>query len=275
MMRSLARSLGVLAVVAAAYFAFRATGDATRWLPALGFDPDVGEALLKVGFWVLPSALAIRVLQRVSYGGVVDELGLRRRFFSGYGLGLAATLPMAVLIAAIGPAYFRVVSFLGLVLIGPFAEEVLFRGFLLRQLYRRCAWPPVAAIALSAVVFGLAHLSNIDLISPGARSDAANELLATVGGGLLFAWIAYRWNSLWPAIGLHSGLNLAWALTGASYGTLTAYRLKIEPADGTLVVNAMRLAAIVIAVVVTALATRSRTVARETARPLAAEPVGR
>jgi membrane protease YdiL (CAAX protease family) len=26
-------------------------------------------------------------------------------------------------------------------------------------------------------------------------------------GGLLFAWIADRWQSLWPAIGLHAAIN--------------------------------------------------------------------
>jgi membrane protease YdiL (CAAX protease family) len=32
-------------------------------------------------------------------------------------------------------------------------------------------------------------------------------------GGALFAWIAYRLGSLWPAIGLHACLNLWWVAT--------------------------------------------------------------
>jgi membrane protease YdiL (CAAX protease family) len=269
-MRSLVRTVVVLLVTAAAYFAFRMMGDSSRVLPGAGIDPDLVEALLKVGFWVVPSALAVRVLQRVGYGRVVAELGLRRRVVAGYGLGLAAMLPMAVLVAAVGPSYFRVVSFAGIALVGPFAEEVLFRGFLLRQLYRRCGWPPVWAIVASALAFGLAHLSNVDWFGPGLISAVASEMLTTIGGGLLFGWIAWRWDSIWPAIGLHSCLNLAWALTGASYGTLVAYRLHVPPPDGVLLVNTMRFAAVVIALGVTFLATRTARRARPSAADVTA-----
>ena len=269
-MRSLVRTSVVLLITTGAYLAFRTMGDSSRLLPGSGIDPDLVEALLKVGFWVVPSVLAVRVLHRVGYGGVVGELGLRRRVIAGYGLGLAAMLPMAVLVAAVGPTYSRVVSFVGIALVGPFAEEVLFRGFLLRQLYRRCGWPPLWAIVASALAFGLAHLSNVDWIGPGLTSAIASEMLTTIGGGLLFGWLAWRWDSIWPAIGLHSCLNLGWALTGASYGALVAYRLRVPAADGALLVNTMRFAAVVIALSVTLLATRTARRARLSADVTAA-----
>jgi membrane protease YdiL (CAAX protease family) len=81
------------------------------------------------------------------------------------------------------------------VLIGPFAEEVLFRGVLFLGL-RRAGWSFVGAAVASALCFGVAHV-----IMPIG-------ILATAAGGLLFAWVVDRWGSLWPAIGLHAGLNL-------------------------------------------------------------------
>ena len=40
-----------------------------------------------------------------------------------------------------------------------------------------------------------------------------DEFAVTMLGGLLLAWIVYRCDSLWPAVGVHSALNLSWQLT--------------------------------------------------------------
>jgi membrane protease YdiL (CAAX protease family) len=105
-------------------------------------------------------------------------------------------------------------QFLAEVLIGPFAEEVLFRGLLFRQLYRRARRSPLRAMVVSALVFGFAHLASLDLGMSSLRLEGVWVLVgeATIGG-LLFAWLTYRWNSLWPAIGVHACLNLSWDLT--------------------------------------------------------------
>ena len=114
----------------------------------------------------------------------------------------------------------------GEVLFGPIAEEVLFRGLLFRQLVRRAGRSPVRAMVVSAVAFGAAHLSSSTLGQCSPTGSTASlypghweSLSALVGeatlGGLLFAWLTYRWGSIWPAIGLHSSLNLSWDLTTA------------------------------------------------------------
>ena len=65
-------------------------------------------------------------------------------------------------------------------------------------------------------------------------------------GGLLLAWIVYRWDSLWPAVGVHSALNLSWQLTqNSSDVTLFAATM-------------MRLASITIAIYVTWRVTRGK-----------------
>jgi membrane protease YdiL (CAAX protease family) len=129
----------------------------------------------------------------------------------------------------------------GTVMLGPLAEEVLFRGFLFNQLLTRARWPLAWAIGVSAMVFALAHVRNLDheLIgqlallqvsdvqrefvrqSIGLESRSAIDLLIRVGtailvvapAGALFAWVVHRFGSLWPAIGLHACLNLWWMVS--------------------------------------------------------------
>lgn len=78
----------------------------------------------------------------------------------------------------------------------PFCEEVFFRGLLFGALRRRMS--PEAAIALSSLVFGLAHGETV--------------LLPTAALGALFCWLYQRTGSLVVptlAHGLHNGLTMA------------------------------------------------------------------
>jgi membrane protease YdiL (CAAX protease family) len=90
------------------------------------------------------------------------------------------------------------------VLVGPFVEEVLFRGALLALLRTRFGdgW----AIAASAVVFGIVHLPDLG----GLWYAVPN--LALVGA--LCAWLRVRSGSIWPAFVCHAANNalatMAW-----------------------------------------------------------------
>ena len=80
-------------------------------------------------------------------------------------------------------------------LIAVAAEELLFRGLLQQHLLR-----PLGAFHawwITAVLFGLAHLPF----------SAEFALIATIAG-LGYGYVAWQTGSLWPAIGLHWGLNL-------------------------------------------------------------------
>ena len=77
------------------------------------------------------------------------------------------------------------------VLLGPFAEELFFRGLGVRVL---AVWGAAAAIVVSAVVFGLVHGV------PGA-------LPPLVFFGLGLAWIRVRSASVWPGFIAHAGYN--------------------------------------------------------------------
>jgi membrane protease YdiL (CAAX protease family) len=76
-------------------------------------------------------------------------------------------------------------------LLGPFAEELFFRGLGVRVLAAFGTW---AAIALSALIFGLVHGLLVAL-----------PVLAVFGLGL--AWLRLRSRSLWPCIAAHVGYN--------------------------------------------------------------------
>ncbi|MEU5251956.1 CPBP family intramembrane glutamic endopeptidase [Streptomyces longwoodensis] len=79
-------------------------------------------------------------------------------------------------------------------------EELMFRGLLLRLVERRLG--TYAALVLSSVLFGAAHLLNEDATLLGAVAIAVEA-----GGMLGAAYAATR--SLWLPIGLHFGWNFA------------------------------------------------------------------
>jgi membrane protease YdiL (CAAX protease family) len=190
--------------------------------------PEWIDGFIKMGVWVLPAIVVAALLRRGSWRMALEDLGLTRPAWRGVALALAATLPMAALFA-VAPLVIAPASLLGAVLLGPFAEEVLYRGFLFRQLHQRGRWPmPVAALA-SGVVFALAHhddLYNYVMMSfVFGRLDTAlgwigPPMLAAVAGGCIFAWITWRWQSLWPAIVLHAAVNFWWDIAPAAVGSV-------------------------------------------------------
>lgn len=93
-------------------------------------------------------------------------------------------------------------------LLGPFAEEMYFRGLLLSWL---CRWfSPASATIVSAAVFSLAHLRFF--MSPMPAGLAITAMLTA--SGLVNGTLAMRSRSLWPAIASHAAFNAsiyAWA----------------------------------------------------------------
>jgi uncharacterized protein len=90
------------------------------------------------------------------------------------------------------------------VLVAPLAEELLFRGALLRCLLRRTT--PAWSIFLSALIFALVH----PLASPTIGSVMAVPALLVLG--LVSATAAVRTGNLSASILLHAGFNLLTAI---------------------------------------------------------------
>jgi membrane protease YdiL (CAAX protease family) len=190
--------------------------------------PDWIDGVVKLGIWVAPAILLTTLIRRGSLRDALDDLGLRRPAWRGIVLAAAATLPMAALLS-VSPLV--MVPLVGSVVLGPFAEEVLFRGFLFQQLLTRARWSMGWAALVSAVAFAVAHYKDLvdDLMMSFAFGRLTSEFgwivpptLAAIAGGCLFAWMTWRWQSLWPAVMLHAAVNFWWDIAPGAVGSPVA-----------------------------------------------------
>lgn len=144
-------------------------------------------------------AISYGVVAVVSVGGLVLAVALGVETVGNTvidGPRILSTVLMVVLVAGVATG---------------FAEELIYRGALLQLLRSRVS--TVAAIAVSALLFSVAHAPNL----LHRQADAADiplrlALLALVGAALAYSVVVSR--SLWIAIGWHAGSN--GVLVGAS-----------------------------------------------------------
>ena len=233
--------------IAVVYLAVRAFWMLSEQSWAARQSPIV-ETLSKIALWVIPCLIIAALAARQTPRAAWRHLGLGGAPWRALGFALAATSPMAVALAftPIRTADFDLL--LDSAVVGPFAEEVLFRGFLFLQLVRVAGWRIWPAIAVSSAMFALAHLPHVDLwiyrvlqvpSSSGLQTirNGAGMSVVVVSpleiwswvvwtrlddvirygapyalGGALFAWVAWRWSSIWPAVTLHAAMNLWWVL---------------------------------------------------------------
>jgi len=134
-------------------------------------------------------------------------------FFVGVGLQLVSFIPTALLVAAHGhTAKQDVVNtaknahgieipliLLGVAVLAPVTEELLFRGLLLRGLLRRME--PGMAVFLSALIFGLVHVFG----DPSVGTLIALPVIILLG--VVSGVQAVRTGELSRSILLHMGFN--------------------------------------------------------------------
>ena len=143
-----------------------------RWKTALDFLKDVGVALL---FWCAVLGLLLFASYELHFSGAAAAKGV-----------LPRTVP-------------ELTTFLVLAVFAGFCEEVVFRGYLLRQF---TAWTGSAwtSVVLQGVTFGLAH---------GYQGWKGMLVISVYGA--LFGTLAVLWKSLRPGIMQHCGQD---AFTG-------------------------------------------------------------
>jgi membrane protease YdiL (CAAX protease family)/uncharacterized RDD family membrane protein YckC len=90
-----------------------------------------------------------------------------------------------------------VLGLIGVAVVAPVVEEILFRGVVFGWLRGRM--PAVAAGVISAALFSLAHLGWMDWAL----------LLPVFGIGLVLAGLYHHSRSLWPGILVHASINTA------------------------------------------------------------------
>ena len=215
------------------------------------------ESLLKLALWAVPSILIVGFMWRMPPVEALRELGLATNPLPGLALGLLTLIPLVVPWTEARLSSVSVGAIVGTSLVGPFAEEVLFRGLALppapaarrpqRDLVDGRERARLRIRALDALRRLLARALQLRALARPVHPDRArNEFAVTMLGGLLLAWIVYRCDSLWPSVGVHSALNLSWQLTHNSND--------VTPAAATM----MRLASITIAIYVTWRVTRRK-----------------
>jgi len=205
-----ANLLYLLIFTVSVLIAVRPAGSPKGGLPGW-LDPAVMMIVAQVGGILIPALLFLWLTRQP----VLTTLKLRRLSFgSGVKCFLIGLLCWPILIALsnlsqillmlIGPSQVGAASdvvnnggspwiaFLGIVLVAPLFEEILFRGVLMSAYERRVGFH---AIWLVAILFAFYHFS-IDMI------------LYVLFIGFLLGWLVYRTRSIWAGVLVHMGVNL-------------------------------------------------------------------
>jgi membrane protease YdiL (CAAX protease family) len=202
------------------------------------------NAAIKVVLWIPLCLFALWLAHRTRPRAAYTELGLAASARRGIAFGFVSSLPMVALFA-VGRPTFDGAIIVKSVLVSAFTEELLFRGYLFRQLHRRAGWRFGTAVLATALVFGLGHAANVRVPDVGL---IAAEVAITALGGAFFAWVFVRCgDNLWAPISLHAFMNLWWEVSGIE--SMTDAAQAGATAVGTWLPNAARVATIVLAVV--------------------------
>ena len=174
--------------------------------PLLGLYPTYK---LYIGLEFLLALIAVMAMWRAGIPKALDELGIASLSPLGCAVCLAAIAAAFVVLLFAGAAWTPqpIVSLLLFGVFGPFVEEMICRGFLFRQMRRWAGVPFWLAALISSLIFGAAHFDQ-----GSSLSDSVMNSAITFGGGFLFCWLVERWNSIWPGLVIHAGLNLLWSV---------------------------------------------------------------
>jgi membrane protease YdiL (CAAX protease family) len=168
----------------------------------------VPEGIDKIGGIVL-CALAVWVLRRVAWKDVVHELGLADSPLPALFFALVASSPMLigfVLTRSLTP-HMELLTIFFLTVLSPVAEEIEFRGLGVRVFQRGTGLPFWLLVWPQTLLTGLGHIEQGQ-----SFLEMAGLMLLTGLGAVVFAWLVYRWQSLWFPITLHFCMNLWWEL---------------------------------------------------------------
>lgn len=199
--------------------------------------------------WLMLCTFGLFVTHRTRPWRAFSELGMTKPIHIGVGFGFVATLPMlaVALIFCKIRSDLNAVDLIGGAVTYVFAEELLFRGYLFRQLYRGAGWNIWVAAISVGVLFGALHLANRVVQDMPIAGQFGTVAIISVGG-VLFAWVYAMWDdNLWIPFSLHGLMNLWFAL----------FAIGDNPLGGWLL-NSSRVLTGVLAVFITLYVTRDR-----------------
>ena len=187
---------------------------------------------------IILSVFGLSVAHRIGFTRTFRELGLRVPIGRALAFALISSLPMLLAFALtsnINPRMSVLSVGVGCV-IAPFAEEVLFRGYMFRQLYRHARWGFWLAALVPSVLFALVHMYQAEGVG-----ELVGILAVTGLGSLLGCWVFMRWqDNLWAVFALHSLMNLWWEVFAVD-----------DTALGGWLANLARLVTVLMAIVLT------------------------
>jgi membrane protease YdiL (CAAX protease family) len=205
-------TLLVLAILAAFAAGLLTTLVSSAVGPNKGDVARLAVAIIAAAIFVAVYAAFCRVVE----GRPVSELavkGAAAELGAGLVIGLVLFSSVVAVIALFGG--YRVIGYhsasvlipvLGISIVSGVTEEIMLRGWFFRLAEKWLgSW---AALALSAALFGAAHLGN-----PNATLLAAVAIM--LEAGVMLAAIYMITRRLWAAIGLHAAWNFA---QGGIYG---------------------------------------------------------
>jgi membrane protease YdiL (CAAX protease family) len=128
-----------------------------------------------------------------------------RRFRLLWFVALFLSLPALALIHGTRMPAIYGVLFAGYVLISTGAEEMFYRGIVLRATLRYGVLP---AVLLSSLLFGLSHLNNLFAWSAIDLSYVLLEIWSAFLLGIFFAALRLRMNAIWAPMLAHAGYDL-------------------------------------------------------------------
>ena len=162
-----------------------------------GYGSPARELGLRVeprqGWWVLAGAGALIALGLLT-AGLLELLGVESRQNAQTILEMMVETRGTVTVAAV---------VIGVVILGPAAEELLYRGLALQTVLQG-GRPPALAATVSAAVFSLVHLADPSLFS----AAGAVTLMTLFLLGLFLGAVRIRTGGLGAPIFIHSGFNL-------------------------------------------------------------------
>ncbi|MCA1629364.1 MAG: CPBP family intramembrane metalloprotease [Acidobacteria bacterium] len=190
--------------------------------------------LLQIAICFFGISLAHHVGLRAAW----RELGLRVPVKRAFVFSFIAALPMLLAFALTSNLNRKMSAASVLVgcFIAPFAEEVLFRGYMFRQLYRRARLGFWIAALVPSVLFALVHVYQAESVG-----ELIGILAVTGIGSIIGCWIFMKWqDNLWAIFGLHGLMNLWWEVFAID-----------DTALGGWLANVARVLTIMLAVVLT------------------------
>ncbi len=187
---------------------------------------------------VVLAFLGIYIVHKAGIFQAIGMLGLRMPIFRALTFAFIATLPMSIgfaLTAKIS-SQTNFQSILLLVVLYPFIEELFYRGFVFRQLFRYAKWRFGLAVIIPSLVFALGHWYQAK-----TPLELLGVMMITGLGSLVFCWVFMKWqDNLWAAFGVHAFMNLWWEIFAVDENVL-----------GDWFANAMRFASILLVFVLT------------------------